>query len=87
MSVAIPATVTVAAVTLAGEYVSHTKDPAKTYSPARVIFGSVAFGLFLSAIEAGSPDVARGLATLVITTAVFLNGGVLFDFIGTRVGA
>lgn len=87
MSVAIPAAVGVATVTLAGQYVNHTSDPAKPFTPGRVIFGAVAVGLFLSAIEVGAEDVAKGLATLIVTTAVLINGETLFTWLGTRVGS
>lgn len=86
MNVTLPAVVAVGGVTLAGQYLRHARDPQAVFTPGRVVFGTVALGLFLAAVESGSPDVARGLAALIITTAVLVNGRPLFDFLSQKAG-
>jgi len=66
--------------TLAAEYLTH-----KPVRYGRTITGALAMGIGLSLVETASPEVASGLATLVILTAILVNGTPIFTAINRGV--
>jgi hypothetical protein len=71
--VILSAVVIAATTTLASEYLRH--QPVRY---GRTITGALATGLGLSLIDTGSPEVAQGLATLIIITSILVNGEPIF---------
>jgi hypothetical protein len=55
--------------TLAAEYYRH--EPVKY---GRTIAGAVGMGFFLSLLATGSPEVAQGLAYVIMISATLVNG-------------
>jgi hypothetical protein len=85
VTVALPVAATVAGVTLAAQTITKGKK-GHVFTPARVIVGSLGLGLFLAAVETGSPEIAKGLGILIITTVILVNGQTIFDFISAKAG-
>jgi hypothetical protein len=67
------AVVLAASTTLAAEYLQH-----KPVRYGRTLTGAIGVGIGLSLIDAGSPQVAEGLAYLIIVSSVLVNGGPIF---------
>ena len=66
--------------TLASEYLRH-----QHVRYGRTITGALAAGLGLSLVAIGSPEVAQGLATLIIITSILVNGEPIFTAINKGV--
>lgn len=68
------AVVLAAGTTLTAQYLRH-----KPVKYGRTITGAMGLGLGLSLIDTGAPNVAEGLAYLVIITSVIVNGQPIFN--------
>ena len=72
--VILTAVVLAAGTTLTAQYLNH-----KPVKFGRTITGAMGLGIGLSLIDTGAPDVAQGLAYLVILTSILVNGQPLFN--------
>jgi hypothetical protein len=69
-----------ATTTLAAEYLQH-----KPMRYGRTLTGAMGLGIGLSLLDAGSPQVAEGLAYLVIISSVLINGAPIFEAVSKGV--
>jgi hypothetical protein len=60
--------------TLVAQELNH-----KPLKYARTLLGAIGLGLGLSIVATAAPDIADGLAWLIIITSVLVNGQPIFD--------
>jgi hypothetical protein len=73
------ATILAAVIIAAGSTLAAQQLQHKQLQYARTLLGAAGLGFGLSVVATASPDVADGLAWLIIITSLLVNGQPIFD--------